>query len=491
MTGTKSSNSENRLRALIRVAIGVFLIAPYLIWLLWLQAWSWPPFSEWRAPLETAFLQAAFSAALAMAVGFVLFGAAQAWRSTSARRASEFALLLPNMIPPLFLVLAFLSWVTPFMAFPFGLGAVIAAHVVLNAGLVAVSVDRLMQDKMGGITEAAWVMGISRWTFWRRILIPFLKADLACVFLFIFSLCFTSFSIPLVLGGEKLTTLEVAIFDTIRMEGRWDKAVILAACQSLMLLVLAWILPRPFWPGRPIRRPLSYLAFPSLRLLVYLPAVFLISGWAFGLIGGMKTGLGVELPVFEAWMTTVALGIGVGALHLILFLLTAYVLPHDGLDRFLNGYLAPSPAVTGFALLLLPLEGDVLEFVKIVLALTLISFPLLYRWLGHSALSGTRGQVQVARALGANWRMIVFEVVWPQSAPQLLRASGLAALWASGDFAVSGIVATGGLHTLPLLMQDLIGNYRIEAAQILMFPLLVTGLGLYALFLGASRYVAR
>jgi thiamine transport system permease protein len=195
--------------------------------------------------------------------------------------------------------------------------------------------------------------------------------------------------------------------------------------------------------------------------------------------------------VFESWLTSVALGLSVGCLHLLLFLLTAYILPHERLDRFLNGYLAPSPAVTGFALLLVPLEGDVAEFFKLTAALTLISFPLLYRWLAHSALTLVRGQVQVARALGADWRLILFEIVWPQAAPQLLRASGLAALWACGDFAVSGIVGGGGLRTLPLLMQDLLGHYRIEAAQLLMLPLLATGLGLYVMFKGAARYVAR
>ena len=83
---------------------------------------------------------------------------------------------------------------------------------------------------------------------------------------------------------------------------------------------------------------------------------------------------------------------------------------------------------------------------------------------------------------------MLFEIVWPQVAPQLLRASGLAALWASSDFAVSGIVA-GDLNTLPLLMENLMGNYRIDSAQLLMFPLLVTGLILYGIFAGAGRYV--
>jgi thiamine transport system permease protein len=174
-------------------------------------------------------------------------------------------------------------------------------------------------------------------------------------------------------------------------------------------------------------------------------------------------------------------------LHLILFLLTAYVLPHDGWERFLNGYLAPSAAVTGFGLLLIPIEG--VELVKLVVALTLISYPLLYRWIVHAALAEVQGQVITARTMGASWSQILFEIVWPQLAPALLRASGLAAVWACGDFALSGILLNGGSGTLPLLISDLISNYRIEVAAVLLLPLSLASIGLYVLFRGAARYV--
>ena len=52
-------------------------------------------------------------------------------------------------------------------------------------------------------------------------------------------------------------------------------------------------------------------------------------------------------------------------------------------------------------------------------------------------------------------------------------------------------MVTPVFRTVPLLMEDLIGNYQIEAAQLLMFPLLFLGLALYGLFLGAARYVTR
>ena len=259
MTGIKFLKTEFWVRSIIRIGLGLLLLSPYLIWLIWIPTWSLPEVSAWLSPLLTSLTQALLSAGLAMIAGFVLFQAAQGWVTGHARGFSELALLLPNMVPPLFLILALLSWVTPWAAFPYGIGAVIAAHVLMNAGLVAVSLDRLVHSKLGGMTETAGVLGASKRQFWTQVAWPYLKGDVACVFLFVFSLCFTSFSIPLILGGRQAATLEVAIYDTIRIDGRWDLAVVMALCQSLILFLLAMVLPHPFWPNKQGRRALGFL----------------------------------------------------------------------------------------------------------------------------------------------------------------------------------------------------------------------------------------
>jgi thiamine transport system permease protein len=486
MTGTKSLNTEAYFRLALRLALALGLVAPYLIWLLWIPHWSWPEVREWLPLALTSLGQALYSSLFSVLFGFLLFLGAQSWTSSRGKKICEMALLLPNMTPPLFLVLSLLAWVTPWAAFPYGIGAVIVAHVLMNSGLIAIALDRLVHTRIGGMAETAWTLGVSRATFWRRIGWPYLKYDFACLFLFVFSICFTSFSIPLVLGGERWSTLEVAIFDTIRMDGRWDKAIILAAGQSIFLLLLAISLPRAFWPAKPQRRPMHFLAVDGLSLFVFLPALILMVGWILGISSALK--FSVHLDIMEALLTSAALGLTVGIFQLILFLQVAYVSPHMGLHKFLNGYMSPSPAITGFAMLLIPGSGGIFNFLKLAAALTLISFPLLYRWIVHSALDGLHNQVVVARTLGAKWSGILFEVVWPQTAAQILRASGLAALWGASDFALSGIVG-GDLKTLPLMMDSLMGNYHFESAQLLMIPLLLVGLGLYGLFMGAARYV--
>jgi len=470
MSGTKLSSIEESARPMLRVGLVLFLTLPYLIWLERLAGWDVPALSEIWPLAALSIKQSLFSSVLAMVAGFVLFLGFQGF---SKRGTAELVLLLPNMIPPLFIGLSLLSWVTPF---PYGLLAVVLAHALVNSGLVAVALDRVVQARLRGMAEVAWLLGSSRWRFWREIGWPQLKGDVACIFLFVFSVCLTSFSFPLLLAGGKLVTLEMAIFNAIRVEGRWDKAVIMAALQSVILLTLAWSLPHSFWPTRRRITGLHFLAVKSMRILLFLPALLVALGW----LKSLRKLPEVSAEIVAACLSSLALGLAAGVLTLALLIAVAYVSPHDRFKRFLNGYLAPSPTITGFALLLVP-GGD---FIKLVVALTLISLPILYRWIVHSSLQSLEPQIVMARTLGASWRMIFTDVVWPQTGESLLRAAGVASVWASADFALTGIVM-GNLSTLPLVIEDFIGRYQIEVAETLLLPLVVIGLTLYGFFVSA------
>lgn len=490
MTGTKSLNPDPR--SVVRIFIGLFLTFPFLVWLVQIHSWAFPSGTEWLPALGISLAQAAVSAAVSLVAGWLLFLGLQSVQSERGRRWAEFLLLFPNMIPPLFLVLGLMNLVTTFMFFPYGFTAVVVAHVLMNAGLVAIALDRLVHFGLGGMAESAWVLGASRSQFWRRVAWPVLRADVLGLFLFLFSVFFTSFSIPVLLSGTRAVTLEVAIFDAVRIEGRWDKAVILAGLQSVLLLGLAGLLPRGFWPPLPARRGLRFLGVPALRYALPLAFMILSAGWLSGFAAGifLPWDEQVRAAFLPAVLTTLAIAMGVGVCTLLLFLAITYATPHRGLERFLNGYLSPSPVITGFALLLLPLEGELFNILKIIVALTLIFLPMLYRWLVHASLAALANQVRVARLLGATWGMILFDVVWPQVAAPVLRASGLAAVWASGDFALSAILADD-VVTLPLLMESLISSYRMESAQVLMVPLLLAGGMVYFFFVQAARYVSR
>lgn len=489
MSGTKLLKNDGW-RPLVRIFLAIFLISPYLIWVLNVGVWSFPEVQDWLPALVASVIQALFSSALAFALGFLMFSGLQWWKTGRLRKWAEISLLFPNVLPPLFFVMSLMGLASPIGGLPYGLVTVVMAHALLNAGLVAMALDRLIQFKIGGLAETAWVLGARPRLFWKKVAWPYLRSDLATIYLFVFSLCFASFSIPLMLSGQHPSSLEVAIYDSIRVDGRWDKALILALMQMFFLLALAWSFPQSSWPQRPARRNLGFLSWSLVRSLPFLPAGLIVLGWAQGLSKALKA----PMPVFpegllmEALITTAIISLATGLLHLVLFLTVALVMPHKRLGRFLNGYMAPSSTITGFGLLLVPIDGDIVNLVKLVVAISLISFPLLYRWLGHAALSSLEKQIAIARVLGAGWWKILFEVIWPQAAPQLLTASGIAALWAAGDFALSGLLLGQG-QSLPLVIDGLLSNYQLEAAQILLLPLGALSLLAYGLFRGASKYV--
>jgi thiamine transport system permease protein len=78
----------------------------------------------------------------------------------------------------------------------------------------------------------------------------------------------------------------------------------------------------------------------------------------------------------------------------------------------------------------------------------------------------------------------------PQLSKELGLIGALAALWASGDFALSSLVAYQDL-TVAMLVDELMSSYRLELATWLMAPMLLAGFGCGALFLGAGYVTSR
>src|SRR5690606_19928668 len=55
--------------------------------------------------------------------------------------------------------------------------------------------------------------------------------------------CFTSFSVPMALGGRNLS-LEIHIFELLRVQGNWEAALGVGLFQSLALVLLSVFLPK-------------------------------------------------------------------------------------------------------------------------------------------------------------------------------------------------------------------------------------------------------
>jgi ABC-type spermidine/putrescine transport system permease subunit II len=83
--------------------------------------------------------------------------------------------------------------------------------------------------------------------------------------------------------------------------------------------------------------------------------------------------------------------------------------------------------------------------------------------------------------MGASPALIFSKIIFPQVLPSILFLSGLGAFWTIGDFAMTQIIY-GKDVTLALYIQSLVGSYRLEQANLLMFLLLFLGFMVFILF---------
>lgn len=467
----------------IRFFLLALFLAPYLLLLTHWSQISLPAGSELAWIFQNSVLQAGLSSVLALLLGFwwargLLY--LERNLSTSQMQWLEFLLLLPNFLPALFILLILLSVISPF---PFGLTGVVLVHGLMNASLVALFIKDILKKKLRPLAELSWIEGASQIQFWRQGL-RYLFSDLAWIFAFVFILCFCSFAIPLIAGGGKVATIELAIYEKLRIASDWNQAVGLAFLQLGFLFLFSFLPSRHPQPQRQRLEKAPYLKSVSggvsaLAFAVLWIGVFLWQAGS-GFFSLSKID-GLWTEVIQVIPLSLLLSIGVGVIVMILFLLSAFAFPDFWIKRFFLGFVAPSTALLGFVFLFLPLNFNNAEFLKWMIAFVILVFASLYRWGWAQRLESLQGQTQVARTMGASPMLIFQKIILPQTAELASRLSAVAALWALGDFALSKIIISRPA-TLALVAESLMSSYRIEGAMAVTALILFFGLILCWLF---------
>ena len=440
----------------------------------------------------TTFSQSAVSAILAIALGLIGAFGLQAislkagLRFQRMSRIVEWIALLPNIVPVIVFVLAMMTYMPTVRGF-FG---IVVAHALMNAGLVSVVLCRVLNDRMAGVADLAWIEGAKRSVFAWRVLLPLLRSDLLSMFLFVFAFSFASFSVPLMIGGSDAATIEVLIWQKIHIEGAWLQALALALVQFGCLLALAlWIGREGVATLKSAGRGHALMASWWGVPVVVTPGFFVVSVLLHRPWEGFQRlqdlpGLS-EALLASAW-GSLFIALCSGSLVVISFLFIAYLDPRGWLRRLLLGTVAPSAVMTGFAILFFWRETGVATYFKIAIGLALVAVPAFYRLRWDGVLVSLREQRNVAMILGASRGVTFSRVVWPQVIGPACFIAGLSALWAWGDFAVSLVIAERDV-TLAMIVQSLLQSYRLELALSLVWLLLLGGAATFLIFEGAGR----
>lgn len=463
--------------------------------------------------LRFTVLQAALSAALSAAFAIPL-ARALARRSFPGRGALIALLGAPFLLPTIVAVLALLvvfgrrGWLAQALA-PLGLGldiyglqGVLLAHVFLNLPLATRMLLQGWQSIPAERLRLAQSLNFDPRATWQHLEKPMLLATLPGAALSIFTICLSSFAVALTLGGgPAATTVELAIYQALRFEFALPRAAMLsgiqfALCSAAVLLALAVTSAAPFGAGLDRRaHPLAPGGWRRTAdaIVIALSAAFVLLPMLTLALRGLPSLADLPAAVWPAALRSLSVALLAGGLATAAALILALASAEGSrlTDLAASLPLAASSLVvgTGLFLLLHPLMNPATAALPVTaLVNATLSAPFAYRILLPDARALQADYGRLSAALGLRGMARLRYLILPRLRRPLGFAMGVSAALCMGDLGVIALFATEGGATLPLLVQRLMGAYRMDQAMGAALVLVSLSFALFALFDTLGRH---
>ena len=356
----------------------------------------------------------------------------------------------------------------------YGFGGIVLAHVFFNLPMATrLFVDVLEQIAPENFRLAAQ-LGFSDAQVFRQIELPQSLPAAFRIAALVFLLCAASFIIVLTLGGATATTLEVAIFQSLRMDFDVPRALALSLLQMGLSGVLVFFGARAFsqsmaianlrlspqrFDGRSVAARTLDIALIGFAIALVLPplAVLMAQGYS---------NVTFDAALRQALFTS----LGIGACSAIIAVVLAWNLAGGkSVSQLLSlSALLVPPAViaTGWFLLLYKLNGGVvLVFVTIVALNALMALPFASAVLGPAFNQIENSSDRLCQSLGISGWARLWNITLPQMARPLTQAGLMAFVLSLGDLAAVTLLGSEGIMTLPSLVRAQMGHYRGQDAQ--------------------------
>jgi thiamine transport system permease protein len=405
--------------------------------------------------------------------------------------------LLCFVLPTLVLITGFVSLLglsgilTPYLGDHwslYGLQGILIAHVYMNLPFAV----RAMHNQLQSIPDSSWQLSsqlkFSTWQKFSLIEWPAMRSNLSLIFGFITILCFNSFAVVLAFGGgPQSTTLEVAIYQALKYDFNISEALTLAwsqfAIAGVFFIVLyrsssvtwlsknvaekSWV-PRPNTANRLLFYGIYIIAFAFLLL----PLFSLIPG-----IFAAKYTISLLTNIGQALTLTLALGLLSACVAMIISYAIMLPIRHcvlanntraaSLLQWFANHTLiAPAMVLSvGLYILFLALiDLDKWGMIFVVLLNVLLILPFAIQQIRPRLMQydSDYGMLYPSLKLSYTER---FVIEWPYIKPVFLSTFSLTLLIAMGDVAIFSIFGSAQLQTLPWLIYQYAGSYRINEAS--------------------------
>ncbi|MGC6517921.1 MAG: ABC transporter permease subunit [Candidatus Puniceispirillaceae bacterium] len=390
-----------------------------------------------------------------------------------------------------------------------GLWMVIVAHSFFNAPLVM----RVCLSSLEAIPQSqkrqAALLRLSPLRYFQIIDWPAIITVLPSVMGLVFLLCFTSFSLVLMLGGgPSVTTLEVSIYTALRFEFNLPKAALLSFIQlCACLLILGFFtnhrathtsLQRPY--HQPVTRfdtSLFMMKFCDgfiifgLFILNILPIILLLA------YSDVFSGLAL-FGKMRFWLALYhSLGLAIGSA--ILALTLAFILGYFRHEITLRGsnvlaqlievshslFLIIPALVLGTALFIsLRAFVDVTSYGFWILLLGngLLALPFCYRIITPSLQRHLTETDRLCALLHLSSMKRFWFITLPSLRHEMGFALGLSAALSFGDLGIITLFGSQSFETLPYLLFQFLNRYGADEADLLALILLTIAICLYGGF---------
>ena len=476
MSGYKFGPKSGRMKAakfpryLISACLFIFFLLPYILFL---------PFFKWQIHVDlpeilwaakNSLIQAGSAAALCVVVGsFLSFGVFQL--SEVNQKIISKILLLPFILPVFFSILISFSVLRPF---PMGHAGVIFIFTLINLGFTVYQITFAIRQKLGSFAAVSELYGISKFKFFRKILVPLISADLKLNFILIFLFCISSLAVPLVAGGGKSSNLEVLIYEKIFIDQNWDTAWLLILIQSTGVFLLSYFCLR--------NNSFSVKAFNShgfikSKLALFGLAIYLVTyigGYTWNLIQAFSAAsklLEFQNEIIQSTLNTFLIVICTLILTVLILLLWIFDYAQNLRPNFVTHLISVSTILVGFAFYLTFPQAKLFDYLKMPLAFSIIFLPLLFKMFLEKNVESLKTQIIVAKIHSISYPKIILEILFPQLRKPLAVGFSFLFICLISDFAISKSLGTQTL-TLGLMAQSFLMSYRLELAFLLSFYML-------------------
>lgn len=378
----------------------------------------------------------------------------------------------------------------------YGLSGILLAHVFFNMPLAA----RLMLSGLERIPAEYWrtsaSLGMGGFAVFRFIEWPVLWRIIPGIAGLIFMLCATSFTLVLVLGGgPAATTIEVAIYQALRLDFEPARAVSLAFLQIVVtaaILGAMALFPAPSDPGTTLggaARRFDARTLPARLgdgILILAAALFLGLPLGQVLVAGLQSDLArlfSDQAVLRAATTSLVIGLSAALVSVLVGIaviraraalgagrrpLPIAVLASAGLGAVSSLVLLVPTAVLGTGwFLVLRAQGDVARFAPAIVVCinALMALPFAMRVLAPAFEEHRQRSARLADSLAiagfARFRLID----WPVLRRPILTALSFAMALSLGDLGAVALFGSENLITLPWLIYSRMGAYRSQDAD--------------------------